>query len=130
MIKVSDKEISSVMALDPFKRYKYFIKKIADFKEVWTILDENNEYALSDLDDNTFISLWPANEFIESNLNEGWQNCKPIKFSLESVDEEILSFISNNNYLINVFPVNGKSGFVVSVKEFVRDLNKELEQYE
>jgi len=35
-----------------------------------------------------------------------------------------------NNYLINVFPMNNKTGFVVSLEEFERDLSEELKNYE
>jgi len=128
-MKVSDKEVVNVSALEPFKRYQYLIKKIADFEEVWTIKDEKNEYALSDIDNHTMISLWSAEEFIKSNLSGSWKNCTPVKLDLKTLSEELLLAISENHYLINVFPVNEKSGFVVSVEEFVRDLNEELEQY-
>ncbi len=130
MNRVTNKEIDSVSSLDAFSRYRYFIKKIADFEEVWTIQDENQEYALSDVDDNTFVSLWSAEEFIKTNLSEGWENCEPIKLDLEKLGEELIPYASDNCYLINIFPVNGKSGFIVSVDEFVRDLNEELEQYD
>lgn len=123
-------QIDNVMALKPLERYKYFIKKIADFEEVWTIKDNNGDYALSDVEDNTFLSLWSAREYVESNLNCGWEDCVPIKLSLEELGDNLLPIAFENDYLINVFPVNGKSGFVVSLEEFTRDLNEELKQYE
>ncbi|WP_318580752.1 hypothetical protein [Flavobacterium columnare] len=41
--------------LQPIERYKYFIKKVADYEELWTIVDVNGDYALSDIDDKTLI---------------------------------------------------------------------------
>lgn len=38
------KEIEAVSALQPFERYKYFIKKIADSELVYTLVDTNNMY--------------------------------------------------------------------------------------
>lgn len=129
-MKISSQEIEHVSKLEPFKRYQYFIKKIADFEELWTIIDENGDIALSDLDDKTFISFWSAEPFIRSNLDGGWKDCNPFKISLDDFEDTMVSLIADNNYLINVFPVNGKSGFVVSLNEFIRDLNEELEQFE
>ena len=126
---MNDKEIESVSNLEPFKRYQYFIKKIADYEELWTIVDENGDYALSDVDDKVLISFWSAKEYIDSNLSDGWENCKPKKLTLDDLEDEIFDLIASENYLINVFPVNGKSGFVVDLDEFARDLSDELKNY-
>ncbi len=40
-----------------------------------------------------------------------------------------MSFIIENEYLINVFPIGNKTGFVVNINEFIKDLNDELEWY-
>ncbi|MCH4828200.1 MULTISPECIES: DUF2750 domain-containing protein [Flavobacterium] len=123
------KEIKNVSVLQPIERYKYFIKKVADYEELWTIVDVNGDYALSDIDDKTLISFWSAKEFINSNLEEGWKECTPKKLTLDDLEDEIFDLIASKNYLIDVFPVNGKSGFVVDLDEFARDLSEELKNY-
>jgi len=50
------KEIENILKLEPQKRYEYFIRKIADFEELWTIVDENEDYAISSVDGKTLIS--------------------------------------------------------------------------
>lgn len=67
-------------------------------------------------------------EFIFSNLSDGWEDCKPLKLSLEDLQNELYEIIATENYLINVFPINGKTGFVVNIDEFKRDLNEELDK--
>lgn len=129
-MNINPKELENVSRMKPFDRYEYFIRKVADFQELWTIVDEEGEVALSEIKDNKLVSFWTSEPFIESNLSGGWKNCSAFKLHLEDLDETIFPLISDNNYLINVFPVNGKSGFVVNIDEFIRDLNEELEQYE
>lgn len=124
------KEIENVSRLKPFDRYQYFIRKVADFEEFWTIVDEKGDFALSKIDKSTLVSFWTAEEFAQINLDDGWANCVPFKLDLDNFEEAIIPMIEENNYLINVFPANGKSGFVVNLDEFLRDLNNELEQYE
>jgi hypothetical protein len=126
---MNTKEIENVSRLKPIERYKYFIKKIADSEELWTIVDINGDYALSDIDDKTFISFWSAKEFIYTNLEEGWKECTPKKLTFDDLEDEIFDTIANKNYLINVFPVNGKSGFIVDLDEFARELSDELKKY-
>lgn len=128
-MRLNEKEIESVSSLKPFDRYKYFIKRVADFEEVWTILDQDGDIALSDIDDEVLVSFWSSEEYIGSNLSQGWKDCKPLKLTLEDFEEKVLPFIHKEQSLVNVFPVGGKSGFVVSIEEFLRDLNEELEQY-
>ncbi|MBP4137254.1 DUF2750 domain-containing protein [Flavobacterium geliluteum] len=123
-------EIENISKLEPFKRYKYFIKKIADFEELWTLMDKNGHIALSEVDNNILVSFWTAEAFITSSLDENWKECVPLKISLDDFEEIFIPIIIENEYLINVFPVQGKSGFVVNISEFIRDLNEELENYE
>lgn len=123
------KEFDNIIKLTPFDRYKYFIKKVADFEELWTITYLDGNYALSDIDDNVIISFWPKLEYVDSNLTNGWEKCSPKKLTLDDLEVEIFDLIASQNYLINIFPVNGKSGFIVSLDEFARDLSDELKNY-
>ncbi|MFV5703098.1 DUF2750 domain-containing protein [Flavobacterium sp. XS2P12] len=123
------KEFDNVIKLTPFDRYRYFVKKVADFEELWTITDMDGNYALSDIDENVMISFWPKLEYIDSNLANGWEECRPKKLTLDDLEDEIFDLIASQNYLINIFPVNGKSGFIVSLDEFARDLSDELKNY-
>lgn len=129
-MKLHPKEIENVSKQKSFDRYQYFIRKVADFEEFWTIIDDKGDIGLSVINEKTFISLWTAEDFIKSNINGNWKNHTPVKMTLDDFDELLKPIILKNDYLISVFPVNSKSGFVVNFDEFVRDLNNELEQYE
>ncbi|WP_303850144.1 DUF2750 domain-containing protein [Apibacter mensalis] len=122
-------KFDNVSKLEPLDRYKYFIKKIADFEELWTILDVNNDYALSDVEEYTLISFWPEEEFVFSNLDKEWKDCRPVKIDLDELYNTIFPIIEANKYLLNIFPINGRTGFVVDLIEFKRDLEEELENY-
>jgi len=129
-MKIHPKEIENVLKLEPFERYKYFIRKVADFEEFWTIVDDKGDLGVSIVNNKTLISVWTAEDFIKSTLKDNWKNHAPIKMTLDDFEELITPIILENNYLIAVFPVNNKSGFIVTFDEFVKDLNEELEQYE
>lgn len=127
---MNNRELEEVSKLEPFKRYQYFIKKIADYEEVWTIIDVEEDYALCDIGEYTLISLWPNKEFIGSNLNKQWSMCKPLKLTLDDLYTHLYPLITKEGFLLNVFPINGKAGFIVSLEEFNTDLNEELENYQ
>ena len=128
--KMNQKEIENILKLEPFKRYEYFIKKAADFEQLWTIIDQDGNYVISGIDEFSLISFWPAEEFVTLYLEKEWEDCKPIKLTLDDLKGDVFEIINTENYLINVFPVNGRSGFVVSLEEFDRDLQEELDKIE
>lgn len=123
-------EIENVSKLSPKSRYDYFIRKIADFEELWTIIDANSDFTLAEVENNTVISFWTHEAFIESNLTPDWSDCVPFKLDIDTLQDIVIPLIRQNNYLINVFPVDSRIGYIVSLTDFVRDLNEELEQYE
>jgi len=127
---INEKELQSVSSMGAFDRYRYFIKKIADADEVWILMNEKGDLALSKADKNILLPIWSAQEYIQSCLNGEWENYKPTWLNLEKFDSELIPIIIEKGHLIDVFPVNNKAGFVVTLDEFINDLNIELKNYE
>lgn len=124
----SEKEVESVSKLEPFERYKYFIKKAADWERMYSLKGKNNDFVIAEMDDFAVISFWPAKEFIKGfKIDEGYSI---VEVSLDDFRDELYDFIKSGSYLINIFSVDNKTGFVVTLDEFVRDLNEELRKYE
>ena len=128
-MKINAEEIKAVANLEPLKRYKYLIKKIADNEVFYTLLNSENDYAISELENHFLIPFWSAKEFAESCLIDNWKTFKITEISLDDFEEKMIDFLNENNYLMNMFPIENKTGFIVDVNEFVRDLNDELENY-
>lgn len=128
-MKITSKEIEAVSQLEAFKRYEYFIKRVADSEKIYTLIDDNGDLAVADVDDSTVISFWSASEFAENNAVDEWSSFSVKEISLEEFEEEIIDVIEKNNWLINVFSAKDKSGFVVDINEFAKDLSIELQKY-
>ncbi len=122
-------EIENVSVLEPMNRYRYFIKKIADYEELWVLENGNGDAAIAEVDNHVLIPFWSASEFTESCRKDEWAEYQPAKLSLEEMEKKLFPLIREKNYLIDVFPVGDRSGFVVTIDEFVRDLCEELENY-
>ncbi|TGN30027.1 DUF2750 domain-containing protein [Empedobacter tilapiae] len=123
------KEIENILKLTPFERYQYFIRKIADREIAYTFIFSNGDYAISTIDDKKLLPIWSAKEFAELSKTDGWENCIIIELTFDDFEETLFDYIDENNLLLNVFPTD-KTGFVVSLEEFARDLKDELEQYQ
>lgn len=129
MIRISDKELESVSSMGAFDRYRYFIKRIADSSTLWVLKNKHGEYALSEVENNVLLSVWSAKDYIQSCLKGVWENYIPTCLDIDEFNSMLIPFISEKGYLIDVFPVNNKAGFVVTLNEFVHDLNIELSNY-
>lgn len=124
------KEFENIISLEPIERYNYFIKKIADSEKLYTLLDENGNYITSEIDGNMLFPLWSAVNFAETCKTQGWQNYLAKELDLDDFKNETMRMIAESNFLINVFPIYERTGFVVNLDEFTRDLNEELEKIE
>ena len=129
MTKISDKELQSVSSMGAFDRYRHFIKRIADSSALWVLKNGQNEYGLSEVENNLLLSVWSAKEYTQSCLKGAWENYLPTYLDLDEFNNELVPLIGKMGYLIGVFPVNSKAGFVVTLEELLHDLNMELDKY-
>jgi hypothetical protein len=127
---MNQKELDNVIKLEPLERYKYFIKKVADWEVFYTLMDEKNEFAISEIDEHKLFPVWTDAKFAATCKIGGWENYTIHELNLDDLDERVVMFISLNNCLVNVFPIFDRTGFVVTLQEFIRDLNEELEKIE
>jgi hypothetical protein len=122
-------EVDKVSALKPFDRYKYTVKKVADFELIYTLVHEDGTWALAEVEGKTIVSLWPAVVYAQANATGVWASYQTLAISLDELLSTRLASFEENGFLINVFSKPSKTGFVVSSDEFRADLEEELENY-
>ncbi len=128
-MKLTDKEISSVIKLSPLDRYKHALKNIAGQGYLYSIIDENDDYVImGTYDAQPMVSIWPAKEYA-SRCIDTFGGTHIVEIDLDDFLEELIVFFKANSILINVFSVDSQSGFVVDWQEFKRDIEGELERY-
>ncbi|WP_419868696.1 DUF2750 domain-containing protein [Chryseobacterium sp. CT-SW4] len=130
MENVNRNRLENILKLEPLKRYQYFIKYVADWEVFYTLTDKNGNYILSELEGQKLFPVWSAEEFVKLCMISGWEGTSIKKMNLDDLENEIIDFVANSDYLFNVFPVHDKTGFVVNLDEFSRDLSEELKNYE
>lgn len=130
-MKLQQKEIESVLSLDSIGRYRYFIKRIADTQVMYTLQNINREFATSELEGNYLIPFWSAEEFIEPCKTAIWQNYSTVAIDLSINNNALIcDFDIYEKKLLNIFPLKNRTGFVVTIEEFIQDLSLELRKYE
>jgi hypothetical protein len=126
---MNSKKIESVLNLSTKERYLYFIRKIADFEEVWGLY--NDGWALlSDGENNEVIPFWPESEFAEICAVGKWSSYEPKSIDVYSFKENWLTGMQEDNKKVGVFYTPQGKGIIASPNELKAELNEELSQYD
>jgi hypothetical protein len=129
-LKISPKEIETLMSCNPDVRYQYTIKRIADTETLWTLGVDNQTFAIQKNGEDHLLPIWSSKEFaiIFGSTFMKEYSCVPI--SLDNFEESIIDIICENGYLLNVFPTQTEEiGKVVGINSFSEDLSAALSEY-
>jgi hypothetical protein len=73
---LSDEELRGVLAAPDEKQYAYFVNKVADFGEVWSLFADERWAALED-EGRTHFPVWPHPGFATGSCTGGWDRHVP-----------------------------------------------------
>ena len=125
-MKIS-KEIEGVLTCDIRKKYEYFIKKVADFEEVWSLRDEDG-WATLGTEDKVFFPIWPKKEYSELCTSDEWKNYHSESIELNEFIEEWIQNLKRDGIRITIMWNNG-AGIDVDWEDLLNDIKLELEKY-
>lgn len=122
-------KLKNITNLTPKDRYGYFIRKVADFQQVWLIQDNGQFVTLGDNDEEISIPVWPEKEFAELLLTDDWES-----YTVESIEvHDFIDWLDQlyaENIKIAGFPMSDFKAVVVTADEMKNHLLHELQQYE
>lgn len=124
---MNNKEFEAVIKLPGPKRYEYFIKKVADFEEVWGLF--NQGWAQAEDKNNITIPFWPKKEFASLCANDEWKDCTPKSIELEKFIFNWLPGMKNDSVKPSIFMTPDDKGIVIDCEKLLDDLSEELEKY-
>jgi hypothetical protein len=124
---MNQKEFESVIKQSPNIRYEYFIKKVADYEEVWGLYNDGWATAQDD-NGNMLIPFFPQKEFADYCAVNEWNNFKAEPIALYEFIDEWLVEMKEDRVKPSVFPTNDDS-VMVEIDVLLMDLHNELENY-
>lgn len=128
-MKLTDKEIESVIRLDSEKRCEYAIKRIADNESLYSAKLPDGDYAIIPYNNTYLFPVWSACQYCERCIDVSTMQC--VEISLDQFVNEIIDFISSNEWELSVFPLsNGDYGKITTINEFCESLKSALEDYQ
>jgi len=121
------KEVQGVLGADKGRQYEYFIKKVADFEEVWSLKDDGGWVTLG-LENRQYFPVWPTRELAELCAAEEWADCFPESIELEEFLTEWLGGLQEDDIRVTVMWSEG-SGIDADWQKLKSDIESELENY-
>lgn len=129
-LKISPKEIETLMSCNLDVRYQYTIKRIADTETMWTLGMDNQTFAIQKSGEDYLLPIWSSKEFAITFGSTFMKEYRCIPISLDNFEENIIDIICENGYLLNVFPTKTEEiGKVVGINVFSKDLSAALSEY-
>ena len=102
--RLSKKELAAVSGLAHGARYAYFVKKVADWKLVWTLESPTGFVLLGSIDDRERVPVWPHSEFAKTLAVDKWSDAKPTSISLAAWLDQWTPGMTRDNRMVAVFP--------------------------
>jgi len=126
----TDQEVDAVLKLDGETRYRYTLKKITDFGELWSVSARDGWCLGLALEGNETVPIWPAASYAQRCCTGEWKDCQPKNIDLDVWQTRWIPGMLQHNRTIAVFPVPRGKSVVVGLSRFMADLKEELEKYD
>ncbi|MDR6726207.1 hypothetical protein J2W91_004713 [Paenibacillus amylolyticus] len=124
---MNQKEFESVIQLPANIRYEYFIKKVVDSEEVWSLY-ENGWSVTKDDKGTKLLPFWPKKEFAEYCASEDWEIYNSKSIDLYEFIDEFLPNLKRDGFQPSIF-FNNVDSAILEVDVLIEDLKTELEKY-
>ena len=100
-------KMNTILAMDAAERLDYFVRKCADFEEVWGLRNEEGWCGMGTDDGKESIPFWPEEGFAALLADDEWSDCAPASITLEEFVENWLPEMQEDGVLAAVFPTPG-----------------------
>jgi hypothetical protein len=127
-MKITTKQIESVIRLPSPKRYDYFIKRIADSQTAWGLYATGWAMAETSAGELVF-PIWPASEYAGLCAVGDWAHFAPKEIDIEDLLDGLLPSLVERSTKLGVFYTPEDKGTMPDLALFQADLRRELAKF-
>jgi hypothetical protein len=117
----------SVMALAPEGRFAYFVRKAADFEQVWGLHGDGWATTMG-ADGAIALAVWPEREFAAACAVGAWQQHVPEAVALGDFLTHWLPGLVRDSRRVDVFPTTKDAGTLASPDSLLEAIHREMWQ--
>jgi Protein of unknown function (DUF2750) len=120
----------SIMLLPAPKRYQYFVKRAADWKQVWTIQGDKGWLTAADDSGILHLPLWPHPFFAEMCTTGDWSTARVVPIEVHDLINKVLPQLISDEQMVSIMPTSTGRDIPVNPDRLRADLLAELEKIE
>ena len=128
--QIGQREIDSLSACDVQIRFEYFIKRVADWGEIWTLKDEDGYVLFGDADRQELVPVWPFREFAVQCCDGIWKNASAVSISTVEFMTKWIPGTTVDSRKVAVFPTRGGNAATVTAQVLNDALRAALDEIE
>lgn len=125
--RISDKQVQSILKLNPIDRYEHAIKQIVGWGKLWSLYNEG--WGLVGDNEKRYLPIWPAKEYAKICVVDEWKNYHPKSIELDDFLTKIVPDLIKNDIFLAVFVTPQDQGVTPSYEEFISHISQELDKY-
>jgi hypothetical protein len=125
--QVNEHEFRNVVAQAAPVRYKYFVTRVADWGELWSLRSQSGWVQAKDENGRMVFPVWPHPRYAEACATEAWQGCHAESIDLDTWLSRWIPAMKEEKRWVAVFPTPQCVGICVSPDHLESDLLSELE---
>jgi hypothetical protein len=123
-------EIESVMALDGPKRCEYFVKRVADLRQLWGLHYDSGWLICANPDNRQCFPVWPHEEYALRFSEAQSPNCDAKTIALDDWLTRWQLGMSRDGVLVSVFPTPELKAVVIDIIKLNELIIEELKKIE
>jgi len=129
MYKLNDKQLEEVLRLPGPIRYEYFIKRIADWGNLYSLQSDAGWALARNKAGSELLPVWPHSKFAELCRSGDWVDCRVVEIPLREWIDRISGILIARSVKVAVFPVPEGQGVIVEPERLLTDLRRETSNF-
>ncbi len=123
--ELTESERQAVAALSADERYDYFVQKVVEGGEVWSLQSEDGWVQVTAAHGEVCLPVWPHREYAAQWVSAEWANYTPSAIPLDAWMDRWTPGMERDGTLLAVFPDGDAQGVVVAPVELLAAIDIE-----
>jgi hypothetical protein len=126
--KMDIHEFDAVTALTGAQRCAYFLVKVAEWLEVWTLSSPEGFVTVGDAAGHVCVPVWPHRDFAAALAVGEWAHCKAESVNVVDFTQKWAQGMARAGYYFAVFPTLDNTGVILDPDRLRSDLLEEIKK--
>jgi hypothetical protein len=125
---LSQKEMEAVSCLNAEARLNHFVKRVADWEEVWSLRNSEGWVLSQASPSQEAAPFWPHFSYAKACAKNEWAGCEPQSIKLQAFMEKWLPGLAKDKKMVAIFPTPISSGAIATPELVLQKLVAECRE--